>query len=88
MDKSEGITKIEIVKKDGKFHVNVVKEECGEGEDITDEVLKRISKSLNIKTLKKTLKNHNSKGIFSLFGDTGLFEKSLIEKNACRQITS
>lgn len=74
----EGIKKIEIIKKDGKFHINVVKDECNEGEEITDEVLKRISKSLN-----SNKKNKNK--FTNLFGDTGLFEKSLIEKHAYRQ---
>lgn len=75
---NEGIKKIEIIKKDGQYHINVVKDMCPKEEEITDKVLKRISESLN-GNLKKTK-------FLDLFVDNMLLEQSINEKHAYRNV--
>ena len=73
----EGIKKIEIIKKDGKFHIHVIKEKCNKSEEITADVLKSISNTLNNNT-RRIIKFPN------LFGNHDLFEQSLEQKHAYR----
>lgn len=80
MSSKQGIKKIEIEKRDGKFHINLIKDDdCTEDEEINDDTIRKISNSLNGKGKK-------SKNLFTgmFFGDN-MLEKSMTQKQNYRQ---